>query len=406
MGTDKIISFQKEFDLLKNEIDIADNDIHRLKMSMNETSTICNSVIAELGNIPELALLLHDSENLITPDDELSELDSLVNDIIIPQYKDASALTSLDVIVGILAGAVAAVIDIFLVGSPEVVQLYRGGENFDGSILTAVIRKIGNGDDNVSKLLKWLSVKCKVPYDIAAIQGVANPNNHRLRNFDHDPLIGVLFAIVDIIMGTATFVDDNGMLRIIVNPKDYPVTQKYLALVYYIGHLISDVCTARGLPIPGFILTQFFTNGEETDSLAKVCELMYKDGYDLRHLISMSTPVVIKNFIIEVYVRFFRNNKETFNIQTIADKEIAANEKLINKQRIMLISDAISCTGNVIKFFVPPTSGNVTALNLPEWISLIKSLMTNLKYCLRDKDIETIQFNRKAITQNWNNLQS
>ena len=49
-------------------------------------------------------------------------------------------------------------------------------------------------------------------------------------------------------------------------------------------------------------------------------------------------------------------------------------------------------------------SGNITALNLPGWFSLIKDTLVNLKYQLRDKTVETIAFNREVINDNWKEL--
>lgn len=250
-------------------------------------------------------------------------------------------------------------------------------------------------------MFKWLSEKCKVPYDISAEKGVVDPNNHRLRSFGHDPLIGLLFAIVDIILGTATVVDNNGRLKVIINSKKYPVSEKYLAVVYYLGHLLSDVCTARGLPIPGFIMTQFFAGDD--NSIAKIAEQMYRDGYDLRHFASMKTPVLIKNIITDAYYRISAFEDIRF-VETIAEKQIHENRKKAYKYKLRLVSDAICCGGNVLKFFIPPTMGNMTALNIPEWISLIQDTIINMKYQMREKNVEIIIANREIINDNWYKL--
>ena len=54
-------------------------------------------------------------------------------------------LSTVDIAISSLAGIIAIVIDAFLVGTPEVVKIYKGGERFDGSLLTAAIRKFGDG---------------------------------------------------------------------------------------------------------------------------------------------------------------------------------------------------------------------------------------------------------------------
>lgn len=399
----KVLSFNNDFNSIDKEIDNIGNNISNILEKAAETTDLCEELKKELLSIPG-GLIIHDGEN----DDKISnsvlELNDTINEVVNVKNKSNYDLSSVDVLISILSGVVASIIDIVFVGTPEVVKIYKGGENFDGSILTKALRKAGNNDSKLSDMLHWLSKGCQTPYDISTKKNVVYPNNHRLRSFGHDPLLGVLFAIVDIILGTATVIDNNGNLRILINDKDFPKSEKFLSLIYYLGHLISDVCTSRGLPIPGFVLTQFFQNGNDDDnSLAKICENMYVDGYDMRHLASMSVPVVVKNLIIDIYIKIFRN-KELKEIQNIAQHEIYQNSKDIFKYKLILISDVVSCSGNALKFFIPPTSGNITALNLPEWSSLIRNGIINTKYILRNKSVETVLNNREEINNNWYSL--
>lgn len=391
---DKVISFKSECDVLSETIDKTQSKIEEVNNDFKETDNLYKEIREELEKIPG-ALFVEESSQ--SP--ELVDFNHRIDEIMFHDFKSQVNLSSLDITVGIISGIIASVIDIVFVGTPEVVKIYRGGENFDGSILTKALRKVGNNDNAFADLLKWLADKCKVPYDISVSSGTVTPNNHRLRNFAHDPLIGILFAATDIIMGTSTLIDNNGHLKIIINDKSYTDSQKLLTLVYYLGHLISDICTARGLPIPGSVLTQFFTDGSDS-SVAKKVERMYTDGYDLRHLASMSTPVVVKNIIVDLYIDQIKEKKANI-IETIAKKEIAANENEIFKYKIILVSDLVCCSGNALKFFIPPTRGNITALNLPEWISLLQDSLINIKYEFRDKNIERIIFNRETINDNW-----
>ena len=395
MSDDKIFCFDDEFEKIENEVNTISDKTDILKSKFEDTSSLIDKINQELSEMGVLHVAC--SQEYTKP---INELNDVVNGIIIPKYKDKFGLSVLDVIVSVIAGVLASVIDIIFVGTPEVVKIWRGGENFDGSILTKALRNIGNGDDTVSETLKWFSEKCKVPYDISTLKGVANPNNHRLRNFAHDPFFGLLFSIADIILGTATLIDGNGNIRVVVNDKNYPESQKYLAVFYYLGHLLSDICTARGLPIPGFFATQFFAGETQNDSIAIIAEGMYKDGYDLRHLASMSTPVAIKDLIIKVYISLCKS--ETRNgISTIAEKEINEQKYEILKSKLMIISDAVCCSGNILKFFLPPTAGNITALNISEWLSLLKDTIIVSKYYLRDKTVEKIVYNRAVIDENW-----
>ena len=398
---DKVITFEKEFEALSDGIEKTTGKADVVEQGLSETKDFINDIYAELSDIP--GTLVVREGYLAFDDKDVEPLNLTIKDISDPKLEGDFNLTALDTLVSIAAGVIASVIDIVFVGTPEVVKIYRGGENFDGSVLTKILRQLGNCDDKLSRMLKWLSDKCEVPYDVSVEPGVVIPNNHRLRNPGHDPLFGLLFAVADIILGTATLIDDNGNIRIIVKGKEYPPEQKYLSVIYYLGHLLSDVCTARGLPVPGFFATQFFTTGESDRSIAKVAEQMYKDGYDLRHLASMSTPVVIKNMITDTYLNLVVS-EEDGPFDLIAEREIREHKLMAYKYRLRLVSDAVSCGGNALKFFLPPTTGNMTALNLPEWTSLLKDTIADMKYQLRDKSVERAILNREIISDNWKAL--
>ena len=397
----------KEIIDFKEEYIETDKTIKHLKENIDLASHE-NEKNAE--TIKEIYQIIGKSQQLQTKEKEnyliLKKVNEKIDDIIIPKYKGFIQLTEIDIIVGIISGIIAGIIDIVFVGSPDVVKIWEDGKNkgekFDGSIFTKMLRKIGNNDNNLAKVLHWLSDKCKVPYDISVYKDVVTPNNHRLKSFSHDPGLGLLFAIVDIILGTTTTINNKGQLTILINDGNYPTSQKYLAVFYYFGHLLSDMCTSRGLPIPGFVLTQFFADGNDK-SIAKIAEDMYVNGYDLRHLISMSSTVAVKDLIINIYLQL-KKEKGIYIIQPIADKEILRNQNEIFKYKVRLISDVCASAGNLLKFIIPPTSGSWTALNLPEWEELIYDALICAKYSSRDKTLEKVVYNRIVIDENWKKL--
>ena len=291
---------------------------------------------------------------------------------------------------------------LFLLALPEIVKIYKGGENFDGSILTKLIRQIGaNEKSETGAILKWLSDKCKVPYDLSAVKGVIYPQNHRLRSLSHDPYFGLFFAVADIILGTTTCIDNDGKLRVILN-YDVSITEKLLSVIYYIGHILSDICTARGIPIPGFFLTQFFTENGTNESIASIAQKMYLDGYDMRHLVSMSVSVVVKNIVIEAYLRLTRENIN--ELLPVADKERAKINYNLKREKMLFIANAIASGGNIIKFVAPPNCSNPCALNVAQWFAMIRSSIAMIKASFRDKTTETLMDNRTLINQMWDNL--
>lgn len=311
-------------------------------------------------------------------------------------------LSITELVISSIAGIAAIAIDIFLVGTPEVVKIYRGGENFDGSILTKAFRKLGEGP--LGDLCKKLETICKVPYDISVVKDGLYPQNHRLRSLSHDPFFGLFFAVFDIMMNTTTFIDNSGCLRIIHNTHyKTPIIEKILCVFYYIGHIISDLFTARGVPVPGFFLSQFFTNGSSDNSIARIAEGMYLDGYDMRHFASMSTPLAVKNIIINLYLKLTEKAEAMLPL-TLDKREKNVLEHKLKKEKMNFIANSIAVGGNAVKFFAPPYSCNPCSLNAPEWLAFIKSGIIMLKAQIRDFSAEEAIQNRSEIDCIWQEL--
>lgn len=311
-------------------------------------------------------------------------------------------MSTTEYIVSALAGTLSVIIDVLLVGTPEVVKIYRGGERFDGSILTELIRKIKPDDGSeTGAILKWLSDKCKVPYDLSCVTDVVTPNNHRLRGLGHDPYLGLFFAVADIIMGTTTCIDNNGFLQVLPNFESTPA-EKILSVFYYIGHIVSDLFTARGLPVPGFFLTQFFVGDGESKSLAKIAESMYMDGYDTRHLASMAVPVLVKNLIIESYCRITKPEISGYLPQAEKEREELAFS--LKKEKMLFIASSIGVAGNIVKFAAPPSCCNPCSLNAAQWFDFIRNSIQMVRAACRDRSVETVLDGRNRINQEWETL--
>ena len=114
----------------------------------------------------------------------------------------------------------------------------------------------------------------------------------------------------------------------------------------------------------------------------------------------MSTPVLVKNMITDIYLRLFSKDEPVL-FETLAERQIRENKQAVYKYKLRLVSDAVGCGGNALKFFIPPTMGSITALNIAEWASMIQDTIINLKYQLRDKSIEKVIAQREIISGNW-----
>jgi len=400
---------------IKNELEKTESDIRKGAESVNALIADENAVRDGINDLTLRARNLGEELGVDTrhlqllpnynPNYDIDEIDLMLDGIIITgknKHGKFPKLSSVDVIISCTAGIVAVAIDVFLVGTPEVTKIYRGGEIFDGSILTKAIRKLGDG--KLGEMCKKLEKICKVPYDISVVKGGMNPNNHRLRSFSHDPFFGLFFALFDIIMNTTTFIDDSGCLRILPNTSYQSSTiEKILCVFYYIGHIVSDMFTARGIPIPGFFLTQFFTDGTG-GSIAKIAEGMYLDGYDLRHFASMTAPVIVKDIIINLYLKLSEKAID-YSPSPLALREKDELDEKLKKEKMHFIANSIAVGGNVVKFFAPPYSCNPCSINAPEWFAFIKSGITMIRAQVRDYSPEEALENREDIDAMWRKLE-
>lgn len=157
-----------------------------------------------------------------------------------------------DYLVVTLAGAIATLLDIFVVRIP--VDGAFLGKMRQGSPLTKWLRE--NSRSVHKHYLSHFEKAAKVPYDLSvgrAVDGLS-PKVHRLMSLGHDPVLGFVFGVIDILGGTGTFIDKHGVLRRIggsVNSERLTI-----AFLKVFLHLLSDVCTSAGIQPPFFTLLQ------------------------------------------------------------------------------------------------------------------------------------------------------
>lgn len=115
-----------------------------------------------------------------------------------------------------VAGTLAALVDIFLVQVPSSKGLL-GGVDTQGGVLSDKIRKqLRNlySPDQISQLEDefW------VPYDASTSRKLAEkvaglgPRSHRFQSLGHDPVLGFIFGVLDIMKGRFSAIDKNGKL--------------------------------------------------------------------------------------------------------------------------------------------------------------------------------------------------
>ena len=221
---------------------------------------------------------------------------------------------------------------------------------------------------------KW----AKVPYDVVSPKLGLTPNVHRLASLGHDPLLGLVFGVGDILSGTCTFIDKSGRWRVIDNPKFEGTANPLEALVRVVVHGFSDVFTAQGLPPPFMALFQLvdakpgFTLKEGGDPVAvrDVVRYMYANGYDLRHFMTTKISPAIAEAILGAYhgVRARAANPEP--------GEPGLPEKL-KREQMLALTHGMLASANIMKTAL--YGWNPMAINLAQFQTLAKRMLSLVK---------------------------
>lgn len=272
------------------------------------------------------------------------------------------------------AGVLASLTDFLLVALPKAMPSYSSFFGQNGSPITAWLRQLDTtkGTDWYSEWARELEKRCRVPYDAQSlagehIGGMAG-RTHRFQSLGHDPVLGFVFGVVDIMRGTITgfsydrIAQAHTLVSRATGAEPVPLVE---AMLKHVGHLVSDACTPAGLPSPLMPLAQLvnvgsFGKGQRT--VAEVARYMYLQGYDLRHFITMGiTPAVIE-IILRAYImlrHYFEKGELTAFVAT--DPKYRA---------MLLAAHAIAATGNAGKLCL--MGGNPLAFNQAQWLALFR----------------------------------
>lgn len=331
---------------------------------------------------------------------EINEADHLLSRYY-SEFTDQNKLDKYDYAISGIIGTIAALMDYFLVtkvDGKKVVpgKLKSGVEDFWNKLLS-------------EKKIEELEEKYKVTYDISSntskvsqeILGLC-PLYHRFQSLGHDPIIGFIFGVVDIMKGQLTAIDGNGRL-IIQSIKGAETKSLIGAIITVFGHFLSDVGTKSktgkilSVPAPLTPLLQLIQTGSieyngQKFTVADLTKRMYYDGYNFNHFIGMSLPVLL----IEILTRLSFVIKETFFSKK--DVSIKDNPKLT----IMLcIANGILFAENVGKLAL---TKNPFSINYVSWIATAKYGFKTLKWIAYDREMAKIVYAQEYIDTSWKYL--
>lgn len=242
---------------------------------------------------------------------------SLLNE----EFNAVHRLDKFDITISAAAGLLGAAVDILLVGIP-----HKTPDGLKARALSNYIREWFDEkfpEEEMEKLAN--SRVSKVPYDAQDNRSTTEYVNglsayyHRLLSLGHDPFLGLIFGVFDIMTGRMTTIDKTGKIvsQVMENYADRKESNIFAAIAKQIIHFKSDITTSMGLPAPLmglFNFLQFGSIGKEEQTIAEIVQGMYYEGYDFIHFCSMSIPTMI----IEVVVRLgyaFKRIKEGYPLK-------------------------------------------------------------------------------------------
>ena len=204
--------------------------------------------------------------------------------------------------------------------------------------------------------------------------------------------------------GTMTTIDSNG--RFVIQPMDVYDDRKasnlFEAIAKVFLHMLSDVNTSMGLPVPFMVLCnslQFASIGEDKVNAAELVHGMYGQGYDLRHFCSMAIPVMV----IEVIVRVLYFAKRLHEGHTFAEAiPVGSSREQKPKLATMLfIAHAASTAINTGKVIF---TRNPLNINYAQWLAFTRYSIQQLKWVLLEKPKLRNKYIMGIINDEWTEI--
>ena len=303
------------------------------------------------------------------------------------EYNQLHHLDKYDIAISVAAGLLGAAVDVLLVGIPQ-----KTPDGLKGGTLANYVRDWFDKKFPEEEMEKLANSKVsKVPYDAQDNRNTTqyvdglSAYYHRLLSLGHDPLLGLIFGVADILTGRMTTIDKTGkiVVQVMENYADRKETDVFAAIAKQIIHFKSDITTSMGLPAPMmalFNLLQFGKIGEYEQTIAEIVQGMYYEGYDFIHFCTLSIPVMI----VEVVTRIgyaFKRIKEGHSVKESIPFSLN-REKHPKLATMLFIGHSAATAVNAGKVYF---TQNPMAINYPQWIAFAKYSYQQLKWVLLEK---------------------
>lgn len=320
------------------------------------------------------------------------------------EFNAIHRLDSIDIIIPAVAGILSGVLDCAFGGFIRL----ENGKSIPGPF-SDYVRKIFDKSLPKEKI-RELEKMAKVTYDAANnknttvnVDGLSS-YFHRLVSLGHDPCLGFIFGVLDMLRGTMTTLDFKG--KFVVQAMDVYSDRKAQGLFEAISkvflHMLSDVNTPAGLPVPFMAIfnkMQFGSIGEENLNISEMVKSMYGQGYDFRHFFSMSIPVMVTEVIVRVSYFAKRLSEGCSFMEAVPFG--GDREKKPKLSTMLFIAHSTAATINAGKVALTKNPLNI---NYPQWMAFATLSCKQLKWVLHDKPTLRDKYVMSIINDEWDAL--
>lgn len=405
---------------LKKNIESSEKLLKELGYDVNDVPKTSDEEKIKVIHMNSWEEIVKNSEEFINNENKIEdlfskeELENNYNAIkeLKTEYNSLFRLDKYDVAIAVVSGIISSLIDILLVGIPEKTPIGIKEKSFGNFVREYFDKKFP--EEEMEKLAN--SKISKVPFDaqdnrntIINVEGLS-AYYHRLLQLGHDPILGFVFGVTDILNGTMTTIDKKGAFHIQSIPNYADRTEKdiFSALLKQIIHFKSDITTSMGLPAPLmslFNFLQFGKIGADDKTIAEIVQGMYFEGYDFIHFCSLSIPVMISEIITRIGYSIKRI-KEGYSIKESIPVSLdrQKNPKLATMLFITQSTASAINTGRIA------FTHNPLDINYAQWLLFFKYAFKQLRWGLIDKIEERDKYisgkNNEELMNVYNKIDS
>lgn len=407
----KSISLSDDISVLDSHI----NESEKLLRSLGCDNSLVNISNAETA-VPTQAVVVRTFDDLLKEANEKFPSEVSFSDIFTPQeiaenrayikalneeFNSIHRLDKVDIMIPAVAGILSGAVDCA----------------FGGFIRQANGKSIpGPFSDYVSKLfdkalppekIKELEKLAKVTYDEVNNRTTTVPVDglssyfHRLVSLGHDPILGFIFGVLDMLKGTMTTLDFKGkfVIQVMDSYSDRKAQNLFEAISKVFLHMLSDVNTPAGLPVPFMALfnnLQFGSIGKDKLNISEMVKSMYGQGYDFRHFCTMSIPVMITEVIVRISY-FAKRLSESYTFEESIPFGLN-HEKKPKLGTMLFIAHSAATAINAGKVALTENPLNI---NYPQWLSFARYSIRQFKWILLDKPQLRDKYVNGVIDYEW-----